>query len=217
MRKVVTSLGSDFSRSYLFAISIPTLNEGRDNYYGDNYFDSKKLTVFARSFDLPSYVLKVKPIEFQTMQIQVVEGIQFSHTWNVEFISDDTNVLRGKLLRWSNLAYDFNRKAAATPTSYKRKAIASQLDRNGNIIANYTFNGLFPRKIDGYNVSHDNVNMAKFGVEFRYDYYNVEILPYKKNSSEQSSLTGGESDLRSAAPMQMRSGNFLGSQGILPA
>lgn len=175
VRDIITSLGSDFSRSYLFAISIPALNNGNENSNGPTFFDSNKLTVFARGTELPSYILKVKNIDYQTVQLQVVDGIQFSNTWSVEFLSDDTNILRGKLLRWSNLAFDFNRKAAATPSSYKRQAVVSQLDRNGDIVCEYTMYGVFPRKVDGYSVSHDSVNFSKFSTEFRYDYFTVHI------------------------------------------
>lgn len=222
VRDIITSLGSDFSRSYLFSISIPSLNDdsvgSQSPSKGPNYFGTDKLTVFARSFDLPSYTLKVKSIDFNSVQLQMVEGVQFNHSWTAEFLSDDTNVLRGKLLRWSNLAYDFNRKAAATPTSYKRKAILSQLDKNGNPICIYTMYGTFPRKIDGGSVSHDNISFQKFNVEFRYDYFTVEILKYVKNSKEAKIDNKlGESDLRVAAPTQTKPGTFLGSQAILPA
>lgn len=216
VKSVVTSPWSDLSRSYLFSINIPSLNNGNEGQSGGDFdFNTKKLSVFARSTQLPSYILKVKPIEFQTLQIQVVEGVQFSHTWTAEFLSDDTNILRGKFLRWSNLAYDFNRKAAASPSSYKRKAIVNQLDRNGNIICEYTMYGVFPRKVDSGNLDNDSVNFTKLSVEFRYDYYTVKIFPYGTPSATTEQPNDlGKSDLRSALPRQNTTGSFNTVVGV---
>jgi hypothetical protein len=167
----IAKLGGDFTRSYLFSIDIPAAGI----YNGDG--NRSTLTAFARSFELPSYGLETKIIEFQGVKIEVAEGVKFKSPWTVEFLSDDTYVLRSTFIAWSSLAFDFNRKAAATPRSYKRKAIVNQLDRKGNPVCSYSMMGLFPKNVSGYTISNDSKEFSRFSVDFAFDYFSMQIDP----------------------------------------
>lgn len=167
----VTKLGGDFTRSYLFAIDIP--GAGIDTGAGNR----SSLTAFCRSTELPSYSVKTKIIPFQGMEIEVADGVKFKSPWSVEFLSDDTYILRSTFLAWASACFDFNRKGAATPRSYKRNALVYQLDRKSNIVCTYSIMGLFPKVVGGHTISNDSKDFARFSVDFGYDYFTIKVDP----------------------------------------
>jgi hypothetical protein len=178
-REKIAALGGDFARSYMFAIEIPAIGIVPD--------DKTTLTAFAQTLTLPNFELKSKNIEFQHLSIKAVEGIRFDDDWAVTFWSDDSYILRSTFLAWSSLAWDFNRKAAATQKSYKRIAHVYQLNRVGQPVCKYTMNGFFPRKVGGYELNNASNDLAHFNVNFTYDFYTIELFsPSNKQEPKQT-------------------------------
>jgi hypothetical protein len=167
-REKIAALGGDFARSYMFAIEIPQIGIQPD--------DKTTLTAFAQTMTLPQFELKSKNIEYQHINIKAVEGIRFDDDWTVTFWSDDSHILRSTFLTWSSLAWDFNRKSASTPKSYKRIANVYQLNRVGQPVCQYTMHGLFPRKVGGYELNNASNDLVSFGVNFTYDYYTINLF-----------------------------------------
>jgi hypothetical protein len=165
IRTSIDSFGIDLSKSYLFAVNIPAL-------FGRNV-NITTMTFFCESVELPSYKLKTKQIPYNKLDINVVDGINFSD-FTVNFWSDESNVLRSNLLTWASAAWDMNRQGASTPTSYKREIEVFQLDRVGNSIAKYKLFGAFPDGVNGYKLQNDGHDVVKFDTTFKYDYFTYE-------------------------------------------
>jgi hypothetical protein len=154
----------DFTRAFMFRINIPSWLSSGD----------RNLSMLVRSTTLPAYSLKHSDIGFQGLKMRVATVAEFEPTWQVECLADESQILRGNILRWMSYTYDAGTMEASTLSAYKKDGItASQLDRLGNTTMTYGFYGLFPSKCDGIKVSHDDTEPAKFNVTFTYDYFSV--------------------------------------------
>jgi hypothetical protein len=184
VRTLVNTFGNDISREYLFSISIPALFGSRNT----------TATVFCHSARIPEFSLKNKVIPFQKININLPDGINFK-PWNPTFLSDDSNILRTSLLAWSSTAWDVHRKAAASPSSFKREIKVTQLNISGLPVCEYTLVGAYPETIGGYAIDNSSRNLAKFDVTFQYDYFT--FVSYSKNTptpkqvSQNGSLVNG--------------------------
>jgi hypothetical protein len=161
-RKSIASLAGDLSRSYLFSISIPAV------FVRPTTVDT--MTVFCVSTKVPDFTLKSKTIKVSTLDVNVVEGITFN-PWKVTFLSDSKDIIRSNLLTWSSVAWDFNRKGATSPSSYKRQIVVNQLNLTGDIISTYTMIGVYPEHVSGYEIKNDGNELVNFDVAFKYDYF----------------------------------------------
>ena len=170
-RTKISGFGIDLSRSYLFAIELPTIFGAAT--------DITTMTVFCASSKVPDFKLGSKQLKFQNLDINLVNGVTFP-AWEVTFLSDESNIIRSNLLAWSGAAWDYNRKGAATPISYKRIIKVHQLDRVGTSISQYTLCGAYPEAVDGYDIKNEGHDIVKFSTKFKYDYftYNSNSLPY---------------------------------------
>jgi hypothetical protein len=161
-RKSIASFAGDLSRSYFFSINIPAV------FSRPTTVDT--MTVLCASTKVPDFTLKSKTIKVSTLDVNVVEGINFS-SWKVTFLSDSMDIVRSNLLTWSSVAWDFNRKGATSPASYKRQVTVNQLNLTGNILSTYTLVGVYPEHVGGYELSNDSNEVVKFDVSFKYDYF----------------------------------------------
>jgi hypothetical protein len=169
VRQSISKFGIDIARSYCFSLSMPSIIDAND---------SKSITtILCVSTRVPDFTLKSKSIKISTLDISLVEGIDFK-PWNVTLLSDCKEIVRSNLLTWTNVAYDFNRKGASSPSSYKKKIIVKQLDIYGKDLSTYTMFGAYPEHVEGYELSNTEANFSKFNVLFKYDYF-----IYEKTSS----------------------------------
>jgi hypothetical protein len=166
-RESIAAFGGDLSRSFLFSVDIPAI-------FGNNA-TSAVMTVFCASTSVPSYSLKSKVIPGQLQTINVVEGCKFDN-WNVDFLSDDRHIIRSNLLTWAGVAWDYNRKGAASPNSYKRTLTVSQLDLKGKKIAVYTLVGSYPETVGDYKVLNGGHEFVKFQASFKIDYFTLNKI-----------------------------------------
>jgi hypothetical protein len=160
--KVFRDKIGDFSRSYLFQISIPPIDD-----------DSQSLTMLAESTILPSYKLEDKSFEFQGVKYKMAGNAAFDD-WNVTFLCDEYHKVRHKFLAWQSLIYDPIRQIPYTSGSYKKNGIqVLQLSRDGDIVSGFEFFGLYPSQVGEVQLSHSNMDVGKFTVTFAYDYFIV--------------------------------------------
>jgi len=164
-RNSIGKFSGDISRSYLFSLNMPAV------FVSPSTDDT--MTVFCVSTKAPDFTLKNKTIKISTLDVNVVNGINFS-AWKVTFLSDSKDIIRSNLLTWSSVAWDFNRKGATSPSSYKRQVTVNQLNLTGHVISSYTLVGVYPETVGGYEFSNDSNELVKFDVTFKYDYFTFE-------------------------------------------
>lgn len=166
-RQSIAAFGGDLARSFLFSVNIPAI-------FGNNA-SSTVMTVFCASTSVPSFVLKSKVIPGQPQTINVVDGCKFDN-WNVDFLSDDRHIIRSNLLTWAGIAWDYNRKGASSPNTYKRILTVSQLNLSGQIIADYTLVGAYPETVGDYKVLNGGHEFSKFQASFKIDYFTLNKI-----------------------------------------
>jgi hypothetical protein len=172
--------GLDWSRAYLFSISIPQVMTGDDNTIRGN----KRLTTLCRSTELPNYEVESESVNVGGVTINLAQKAKFTHNWRVEFLSDDGYIIKKNIMLWMGQAVDVARVLPSSPKSYKADGITvSQLDRSGSPVMTYTFYGMYPFKTGNIgNFSHNDINPSKFTVDFKFDYFTIE---FKDTSPEQ--------------------------------
>lgn len=155
---------SDYSRSYLFSIDIPAIES-----------DSKKLSALCRATKLPDFEINTSSTEYDGIKINLAESVKFPENWRIEFFADDEMILKRRFLQWMSLAVDPARMVPSSPTSYKLNNIkASQLNRKGQVVMTYSFNGAFPVKVDNTaNFSHKLTSPSDFTVELKFDFFTM--------------------------------------------
>jgi hypothetical protein len=166
-RQRISNFGGDIARSYLFSISMPYVFDERGG-------DTTTTTIFATSLDLPAYQLTSKQIQFQQMNINVVEGCTFSE-FRLNVLEDDSSRIRTKLLAWAAIAYDYNRKGAASPKSYKRNLELNQHNIYGDISCKYTLFGAYPELVSGSKLDNNVIELSRFQVSFKYDFFTYKV------------------------------------------
>jgi hypothetical protein len=155
----------DFTRQYMFRLSIPRWLDG------DN--DGKVLTMFSRTTNLPDFELDGVEIGFQGLKLKAATTAKFSD-WSVNVLADENQLLRGSILTWGSQVYDAGTMVGDTFANYKSdELIAEQLNRAGDTIMTYKFYGAYPQKVSSPKFNHDDLTVATFDVNFRYDFFTV--------------------------------------------
>lgn len=179
-RKNIHSFGGDLSKEYLFSISIPAIFGRSTNL--------STMTIFCQSARIPEFKLISKNLPYQRVNINLIDGISFV-PWSPSFLSDDSNIIRSSLLAWASIGWDFNRKGAATPSSYKRQIEVQQLNRLGVPICKYTLVGAYPETVGGYALDNKGNNLVKFDTTFQFDYFTFEsydLFKYERTIQEKT-------------------------------
>jgi hypothetical protein len=193
-RKNIYHFAGDISREYMFSINLPAI-------FGKQSLST--MTVFCQSSRIPEFKLVNKALPFQKLHINLVDGITFV-PWSPTFLSDDSNIIRSNLLTWSSVAWDFNRKGSATPSSYKRQIEVQQLNRLGVPVCKYILEGAYPEVVGGYSLDNTSKHLVKFDTTFHYDYFTFESYanyPYDRTIQEKMSDTTVVSNGASTQPI----------------
>jgi hypothetical protein len=167
------NLVGDYARSFMFSISIPEI----DSVPYGNQGGVGTISSLARTLTLPSYTIQTAPIGFQGLKINVATTASFASPWDVSFLSDEKQILRKQFLNWMRLVYDAGNMTPSAIIDYKRDDIvASQLDRNGDVVMTYKFYGAYPIDVAGFTFNHDEINPQTFGVKIAYDFFTIDAL-----------------------------------------
>jgi hypothetical protein len=158
----------DFSRSFMFRINIP-------GWYGN----SDTLSMLGRTVTLPSYKLKSEQIAFQGMQIMVSPVAEFDHSFKINMLADEKQVLRGNIMKWMSFVYDPATMEASTlggDNGYKRdNVVVQQLNRMGETIMSYQFYGVYPASCSAPTLSQEDTKAQTFDVDFSYDFFTYVV------------------------------------------
>lgn len=170
----------DYTRQFMFRIEIPEAisNDTR----------GRVTTFFARSSTLPDYSIQEQQIGFQGLKIKVATTATFAD-WTVNFLADEKQYLRAKLLQWASWVYDAGTMTPAAMNAYKVNNLkAIQMDRSGNDVMVYTFYGAFPKTVKSPTFNHDTLELGTFETTFAYDLFTIsESTNYNFRADNQRS------------------------------
>ena len=137
-----------------------------------------KFEFMCKAAQIPPSTLGVIEVPFQGRKIKVAGDRTFPE-WTVTITNDEDFLIRNALEKWSNAinGHDSNIRqfgATSNPESMKGDGAVEQLGKNGEIIRQYVFRGLWPSDIAPIDLSFEqNDQIEEFVVTFNYDFWEV--------------------------------------------
>ncbi len=107
-------------------------------------------------------------------RILKLAGDRTYEAWNVTVINDEDFLVRNAMEQWSNEINGMSTNVRRRNT-YKSQAQVLQYGKNGDVIRQYTFHGIYPTDISTIDLSWSEVDdYERFTVTFQYDYWTVD-------------------------------------------
>lgn len=94
--------------------------------------------------------------------------------WTVQVINDEDFAVRNAMEAWSNSINSHITNFRSAPFDYKAQAQVTQFGKDGSILREYTFEGLFPTQISTIDLAwaaQDQIE--EFSVTFEYDLWRI--------------------------------------------
>jgi len=131
-------------------------------------------TFLIKSAALPKAQVNQIGVPFRGRNLKVT-GDRIFDDWVVTVTNDVTFGLRKAFEKWSETCQNMNYVLGAnTLNQYYSNAIVRQLDRDGQQLRAYRFEGIWPVTVDEIPLSFDqNDNVEEFGVTFAVQYWNA--------------------------------------------
>lgn len=145
-----------------------------------NPFDTtgdSKLPFMCKAAQLPASTLGKVEAPYFGRKIQLA-GDRTFEPWTVTIINDEDFAIRNALETWSNSinSHEGNIRNASTsaPNEYKTQAQVVQYGQTGQILREYTFEGMFPTEISSIELGWENNDtIEEFTVTFEYDFWRI--------------------------------------------
>lgn len=150
------------ARPNLFQVRIDTKNSNADI----------KVPFMVQAAQIPSSNLGTIRVPYFGRQLKLA-GDRTFEPWTVNVINDEDFRVRDALEAWSNR---INRLQANVRTlnAYKSDATVTQFAKDGAVVREYRFVGLYPSIISPIELSWADIdNYESFQVQFEYDYWEV--------------------------------------------
>lgn len=137
--------------------------------------DLSKLQFLARATQLPASNLGLIQIPYFGRKVKI-PGDRTFDPWTVTIMNDEDFQLRSVLEGWNYLinSYENNLAISSSPEDYKTDADVIQFGKDGSILRQYTFKGIFPETVSTIDLDWNaNDQIEEFQVQFQYDYFHV--------------------------------------------
>jgi len=135
---------------------------------------SDKVPFLVKAAALPASNITPVEVPFRG-RILKVAGERTFDSWTVTVLNDTDFKIRTVMEQWMNgISRLTNGSGEVNPTDYTADAAVTQLDRNGGILREYEFVGLFPTNISEIPLSYDTTDtIQEFTVEFQVLYWKI--------------------------------------------
>ena len=129
-------------------------------------------TYLIKASNLPASNVGVINVPFRGRQLKV-SGDRTFDDWAVVVTNDVSFVLRKGFEKWSELIQNMNYALGANELDdYFATAIVRQLDRDGNQLRAYRFEGIWPSTVDAIDLAFDSTDtVEEYGVTFNVQYW----------------------------------------------
>ncbi len=131
-------------------------------------------TYLIKAAQLPASNVGFVEVPFRGRKLKVSGDRNFDD-WAVTVTNDVSFGIRKGMEKWSELIQNMNYVLGAnTLDDYFATAIVRQLDRDGNQLRAYKFEGIWPTTVDPIELSFDTQDtVEEFGVTFKVQYWSA--------------------------------------------
>lgn len=135
----------------------------------------KKMTFMCKSAALPGVSIGTIPIQYFGRELKFAGNKTFAD-WSVTVINDEDFMIRNAFERWmsgiNSHALNIRNPLALNPGTYSVDGKVKQYGKQGNLIKEYKFVGLFPTDISPIDVDWgSNDTIEEFTVTFAYQWW----------------------------------------------
>jgi hypothetical protein len=132
-----------------------------------------KIPFMVKAAAIPESTTGVIPVPYFGRIIKYAGDRQFG-AWDVTIINDEDFAVRNAMEAWSNAINTHITNFRSAPFDYKAQAQVTQYGKDGTVLREYTFEGLFPTTISPIALSwQDQDTIEEFGVTFEYDLWRI--------------------------------------------
>ena len=136
-----------------------------------------KSPFMIRASALPASVIGQVPVSYFGRDIKVA-GDRTFEDWNITVINDEDFLVRNALEEWmANInahVSNIRLTGSSAPSDYKSKALVQQFGKNGEMLREYTFEGIYPTNVEAITVDWSTKDtIEEFGVTFSVDWWEV--------------------------------------------
>ena len=145
-----------------------------DTVVPDSTQATQEGTFLIKAAQLPASNVGFIDVPFRGRKLKV-SGDRSFEDWSVTVTNDVSFNLRKGFEKWSELIQNMNFALGAnTLEDYFATAIVRQLDRDGNQLRSYKFEGIWPTAVDAIDLSFDSTDtVEEYGVTFAVQYWSA--------------------------------------------
>ena len=133
---------------------------------------STEMEYLCQAASLPGMVIGEVTVPFRGRNL-FIAGDRTFEAWTVTIINDTDFAIRNGFEIWMNAINSMTENNGLDqPSLYQSQAHVYQLNRSGNIVKTYTFEGMWPTTIGNIDLSAEtNDALETFDVTLRYNYW----------------------------------------------
>lgn len=150
----------------------------------------EKLSLTCQAASIPPSQIGTVEVGYFGRKIKLAGDRTFPD-WTVTILNDEDFLVRSMFEQWSNLMNSHVSNLKLVPNNeYKTNdAIVTQFAKNGAVIRQYSFSGIYPVDVSAMENNWDAQNTIQtFSVTFAYDYW----VPYRTLSAPTPSIPTGQ-------------------------
>ena len=132
-----------------------------------------KIPFSVKAAAIPESTTGTIPVPYFGRIVKYGGDRQFA-PWSVTIINDEDFSVRNAMEAWSNAINSHITNFRSAPFDYKAQAQVTQYGKDGSVLREYTFEGLFPTQISTIDLAWANQDtIEEFAVTFEYDLWRV--------------------------------------------
>ena len=135
-----------------------------------------KVRFMCRAAQIPASAVGVIPVSYFGRPVKFA-GNRVFEPWTVTILNDEDFAVRSTLEEWHqniNTTVGNVRQAGAGPEAYKSQGSVIHYGKQGNILREYKFVGMFVSNIAAIDLDWSNEGLEEFQATFEYDYFTVD-------------------------------------------
>jgi len=167
-----SQMTGDGARPNLFEVKMafPGFSETQGTLNATN-----KITFMCKSAQLPGSTVNVVPVQYFGRELKFAGNRTFTD-WTITVINDEDFIVRNSFERWLNAinhhVTNYRNEVAIRPSDYTRNADVTQYGKDGKILKNYRFVGMFPTDVSPIDVDWgSNDTIEEFTVTLTYQWW----------------------------------------------
>lgn len=134
--------------------------------------ETEEMTFMCKAAQIPGSTQGLIEVPFMGRTFKVA-GDKTFEDWTVTIINDNDFLIRNAFERWTNLIQSHEGNIGFTePQNYFTNARVEQLDRQHNVVKQYTLVDMFPQIVEPIELGYENTDVIEeFNVTMSYQYW----------------------------------------------